>query len=97
MKLVSNDPRFSRAEVTCRQVTRPAPDFAPRPCHGPAVTHELLRHIPHRSTVRLARIALEDVEPADHRIAAGEPVYVTCLAAHRDPNGDDPRTLPVTR
>lgn len=52
---------------------------------GP-VLDELLRHIPHRSTVGLARIALEDVDIAGHRIAAGEPVYVSYLAANRDPD-----------
>ncbi|MFF5026288.1 cytochrome P450 [Streptomyces collinus] len=55
------------------------------PERGP-VLDELLRHIPHRSTVGLARIALEDVEVAGHRIAAGEPVYVSYLAANRDPD-----------
>lgn len=52
---------------------------------GP-VLDELLRWIPHRSTVGLARIALEDVELGDGtRIAAGDPVYVSYLAANRDP------------
>ncbi|CAL9618531.1 cytochrome P450 [Streptomyces sp. enrichment culture] len=49
------------------------------------VVDELLRFVPHRSSVGLARIALEDVEVAGHRIAAGEPVYVSYLAANRDP------------
>ncbi|MEU2552557.1 cytochrome P450, partial [Streptomyces sp. NPDC013313] len=31
VKLVTNDPRFGRTEVTRRQVTRLAPDFTPRP------------------------------------------------------------------
>ncbi|MFD3581385.1 cytochrome P450 [Streptomyces sp. NPDC058683] len=52
---------------------------------GP-VLDELLRWIPHRSTVGLARIALADVELGDGtRIAAGDPVYVSYLAANRDP------------
>ncbi|MFF7236381.1 cytochrome P450 [Streptomyces collinus] len=57
-----------------------------RPLERGPVLDELLRHIPHRSTVGLARIALEDVELAGHRIAAGEPVYVSYLAANRDPD-----------
>ncbi|WP_333777188.1 cytochrome P450 [Streptomyces sp. IBSBF 3136] len=57
-----------------------------RPLERGRVLDELLRHIPHRSTVGLARIALEDVELAGHRIAAGEPVYVSYLAANRDPD-----------
>ncbi|MGY6019635.1 cytochrome P450 [Streptomyces spinosirectus] len=51
---------------------------------GP-VLDELLRFIPHRASVGLARIALEDVELHGHRIGAGEPVYVSYLAANRDP------------
>jgi biflaviolin synthase len=47
---------------------------------------ELLRYVPHRSSVGLARIALEDVHLHGFRIAAGEPVYVSYLAANRDPD-----------
>lgn len=47
---------------------------------------ELLRYIPHRSGVGPARIALEDVDLHGVRIAKGEPVYVSCLAANRDPD-----------
>ncbi|MBV2354866.1 cytochrome P450 [Streptomyces sp. J2-1] len=56
-----------------------------RPAERGPVLDELLRYIPHRSTVGLARIALEDVELGGQRIAAGEPVYVSYLAANRDP------------
>ncbi|WP_448317128.1 cytochrome P450 [Streptomyces sp. CO7] len=56
-----------------------------RPAGLDAALEELLRWIPHRSTVGLARIALEDVELAGRTIAAGEPVYVSYLAANRDP------------
>ncbi|MFJ3305031.1 cytochrome P450 [Streptomyces sp. NPDC086549] len=56
-----------------------------RPEARGTVLDELLRYIPHRSTVGLARIALEDVELHGVRIAAGEPVYVSYLAANRDP------------
>lgn len=68
---------LTRPELLERVRTRPE-------ARGP-VLDELLRHIPHRSTVGLARIALEDVEVGGHRIAAGEPVYVSYLAANRDP------------
>jgi biflaviolin synthase len=47
---------------------------------------ELLRYVPHRSSVGLARIALEDVDLHGHRIRAGDPVYVSYLAANRDPD-----------
>ncbi|MFJ5259979.1 cytochrome P450 [Streptomyces sp. NPDC088387] len=46
---------------------------------------ELLRFVPHRSSVGLARIALEDVEVRGTLIRAGDPVYVSYLAANRDP------------
>ncbi|MFE3637083.1 cytochrome P450 [Streptomyces sp. NPDC059168] len=68
---------LTRPELMERVRTRPEE-------RGP-VLDELLRHIPHRSSVGLARIALEDVEIGGHRIAAGEPVYVSYLAANRDP------------
>ncbi|MFF5979744.1 cytochrome P450 [Streptomyces olindensis] len=57
-----------------------------RPEARDALLDELLRHIPHRSSVGLARIALEDVDLRGHRIRAGDPVYVSYLAANRDPD-----------
>jgi biflaviolin synthase len=57
-----------------------------RPAERGAALEELLRYIPHRSSVGLARIAREDVELHGHRIRAGEPVYVSYLAANRDPD-----------
>jgi biflaviolin synthase len=59
---------------------RAEPDVRPR------AIDELLRYIPHRSAVGLSRIALEDVTVAGVRIRAGEPVYVSYLAANRDPD-----------
>ncbi|MDT9696404.1 cytochrome P450 [Streptomyces sp. P17] len=56
-----------------------------RPEERGAVLDELLRFIPHRSSVGLARIALEDVDLHGMRIRAGDPVYVSYLAANRDP------------
>ncbi|MFC7810753.1 cytochrome P450 [Streptomyces olivaceus] len=47
---------------------------------------ELLRWISHRTSVGLARIALADVDVRGTRIAAGDPVYVSYLAANRDPD-----------
>ncbi|MGW1544301.1 cytochrome P450 [Streptomyces sp. NPDC002309] len=52
---------------------------------GPLL-EELLRYVPHRSSVGLARIALEDVEVRGTLIRAGEAVYVSYLAANRDPD-----------
>ncbi|MER6710284.1 cytochrome P450 [Streptomyces sp. NPDC000877] len=57
-----------------------------RPEARDTLLDELLRHIPHRSSVGLARIALEDVDLRGHRIRAGDPVYVSYLAANRDPD-----------
>nr|WP_324616739.1 cytochrome P450 [Streptomyces sp. XY332] len=50
----------------------------------PQAVEELLRYIPHRNAVGLARIALEDVEVGGVLIRAGEPVYVSYLTANRD-------------
>ncbi|MFC9126519.1 cytochrome P450 [Streptomyces sp. NPDC057099] len=57
-----------------------------RPEARDALLDELLRFIPHRSSVGLARIALEDVDLHGHRIQAGDPIYVSYLAANRDPD-----------
>ncbi len=51
----------------------------------PRAIDELLRWIPHRNAVGLSRIALEDVEIRGVRIRAGDAVYVSYLAANRDP------------
>jgi biflaviolin synthase len=52
----------------------------------PRAVDELLRYIPHRNAVGLSRIALEDVGIRGVRIRAGDPVYVSYLAANRDPD-----------
>ncbi|MGW2029305.1 cytochrome P450 [Streptomyces argyrophylli] len=56
------------------------------PAIRPRAIDELLRYIPHRNAVGLSRIALEDVEIGGVRIRAGDPVYVSYLAANRDPD-----------
>ncbi|MHC3474608.1 cytochrome P450 [Streptomyces sp. 7R007] len=59
---------------------------------------ELLRYIPHRNAVGLSRIALEDVELRGVRIRAGDAVYVSYLAANRDPEVfPDPETIDFAR
>ncbi|NEA99214.1 cytochrome P450 [Streptomyces sp. SID13726] len=66
------------------------PELMERMRHQPearaTALDELLRHIPHRTSVGLARIALEDVELHGLRIRAGDAVYVSYLAANRDPD-----------
>ncbi|MEV4864352.1 cytochrome P450 [Streptomyces ossamyceticus] len=52
----------------------------------PRAVEELLRYVPHRNAVGLSRIALEDVVLHGVRIRAGDPVYVSYLAANRDPD-----------
>ncbi|MEU0738993.1 cytochrome P450 [Streptomyces sp. NPDC006134] len=69
---------LTRPQLAARMRARPE-------ARGP-VLDELLRYIPHRSSVGLARIALEDVDLRGHRIRAGEAVYVSYLAANRDPD-----------
>ncbi|MGV9898310.1 cytochrome P450 [Streptomyces tendae] len=68
---------LTRPELMTRMRERPG-------ARGTALD-ELLRWISHRTSVGLARIALEDVEVHGTRIAAGDPVYVSYLAANRDP------------
>ncbi|MER7109996.1 cytochrome P450 [Streptomyces sp. NPDC000229] len=68
------------------------------PAVRPRAIDELLRYIPHRSAVGLSRIATEDVTVAGVRIRAGEPVYVSYLAANRDPEVfPDPEALDFDR
>ncbi|MFH8705533.1 cytochrome P450 [Streptomyces rubrogriseus] len=69
---------LTRPELMARMRERPG-------ARGTALD-ELLRWISHRTSVGLARIALEDVEVHGTRIATGEPVYVSYLAANRDPD-----------
>ncbi|WP_435222841.1 cytochrome P450 [Streptomyces sp. Tue6028] len=68
------------------------------PASRPAVVEELLRYIPHRTAVGLPRIALEDVEIGGVRVSKGDPVYVSYLAANRDPSVfPDPDLIDVDR
>ncbi|GAA3837237.1 cytochrome P450 [Streptomyces coacervatus] len=78
------------------------PDLAERLRAEPEIRlqaiDELLRYIPHRNAVGLSRIAMEDVEIRGVRIRAGDPVYVSYLAANRDPDVfPDPETIDFTR
>ncbi|MCJ1677262.1 cytochrome P450 [Streptomyces sp. APSN-46.1] len=64
----------------------------------PRAVEELLRFIPQRNGVGLPRIATEDVVIGDTLIRAGEAVYVSYLAANRDPDVfTDPDRLDLTR
>jgi biflaviolin synthase len=64
----------------------------------PQAIDELLRYIPHRNAVGLSRIAMEDVEIRGVRMRAGDPVYVSYLAANRDPDVfPDPEKIDFTR
>ncbi|MEU9210755.1 cytochrome P450 [Streptomyces sp. NPDC048415] len=60
--------------------------FRSDPACRPAAIEELLRYIPHRAAVGLPRIATEDVDIQGIRVRAGDPVYVSYLAANRDPD-----------
>jgi biflaviolin synthase len=78
------------------------PDLTERlraePAIRPQAVDELLRYIPHRNAVGLSRIAMEDVEIAGTRIRAGDAVYVSYLAANRDPEVfPDPETIDFSR
>ncbi|MEV7979684.1 cytochrome P450 [Streptomyces sp. NPDC086519] len=68
------------------------------PAIRPRAIDEFLRYIPHRSAVGLSRIALQDVEIRGVRIQAGDPVYVSYVAANRDPEVfPDPETIDFSR
>ncbi|UUN25263.1 cytochrome P450 [Streptomyces sp. FIT100] len=59
-----------------------------------SVLDEVLRHIPYHRGVGTPRIAMEDVDLSGHRIAAGEVVYVSYVAANHDPHHfEDPEAL----
>ncbi|QNP74048.1 cytochrome P450 [Streptomyces roseirectus] len=78
------------------------PDLTARlraePALRPRAIDELLRWIPHRNAVGLSRIATEDVEIRGVRIRAGDAVYVSYLAANRDPAVfPDPDTVDFSR
>ncbi|MEV6113776.1 cytochrome P450 [Streptomyces sp. NPDC052109] len=81
---------LTRPDLVAR--LRAEPEIRPR------AIDELLRYIPHRNAVGLSRIALEDVEIRGFHIRAGDPVYVSYLAANRDPDVfPDPETIDFTR
>ncbi|MET9680035.1 cytochrome P450 [Streptomyces coeruleorubidus] len=64
----------------------------------PRAIDELLRWIPHRNAVGLSRIAMEDVEIQGVRIREGDAIYVSYLAANRDPDVfPDPETIDFSR
>ncbi|WP_037761840.1 cytochrome P450 [Streptomyces sp. FXJ7.023] len=81
---------LSRPELAER--LRSEPEVRPR------AIDELLRWIPHRNAVGLSRIALEDVGIRGVRVRAGDAVYVSYLAANRDPEVfPDPDTVDFDR
>ncbi|GAA3800837.1 cytochrome P450 [Streptomyces phyllanthi] len=69
-------------------LTRPAlfEQLRAEPEVRPRALAELLRYIPHRSAVGLPRVATEDVVIHGVRIREGDPVYVSYVAANRDPD-----------
>ncbi|GGN51738.1 biflaviolin synthase CYP158A2 [Streptomyces albiflavescens] len=81
---------MTRADLA--EQLRAEPEIRPR------AIDELLRYIPHRSAVGLSRIALEDVEISGVRIRAGDAIYVSYLAANRDPDVfPDPEAIDFSR
>ncbi|MEU2511490.1 cytochrome P450 [Streptomyces syringium] len=64
----------------------------------PGAIEELLRYIPHRNGVGLPRIATEDIKIGETVIRSGEAVYVSYVAANRDPSVfPDPDRLDLGR
>ena len=64
----------------------------------PRALEELLRFIPFRQGVGIARVATEDVEIDGVTVRAGDAVHVSYLAANRDPQKyERPDELDLTR
>jgi biflaviolin synthase len=81
---------LSRPELLAR--LRTGPEVLPQ------VVEEMFRYIPQRNGVGLPRVATQDVEVGGVTIRAGEAVYVSYLAANRDPEVfDHPDQLDVDR
>ncbi|MFF1449014.1 cytochrome P450 [Streptomyces sp. NPDC058274] len=81
-------------------LTRPAlwEQLRADPAIRPQAIDELLRYIPHRSAVGLSRIATQDVDVSGVRIREGDAVYVSYLAANRDPSVfPDPERIDFSR
>ena len=81
-------------------LTRPqlAEQLRADPAIRPQAIDDLLRYIPHRSAVGLSRIAMEDVDVHGVLIRKGDAVYVSYLAANRDPDVfPDPEMIDFTR
>ncbi|MFD3930405.1 cytochrome P450 [Streptomyces sp. NPDC058614] len=81
-------------------MTRPklAEQLRADPAIRPQAIDELLRYIPHRSAVGLSRIAMEDVDVHGVLIRKGDAVYVSYLAANRDPDVfPDPEMIDFSR
>ncbi|MEV6774641.1 cytochrome P450 [Streptomyces syringium] len=80
--------RNNSANMVYALLTQPgvAARLRAEPAVMPQALEELLRWVPHRRGVGIARIATEDVEVGGTVIAAGEVVYASYLTANRDPS-----------
>ena len=92
--------RYNSANMVYMLLTHPEhlARLRARPELLPQAVDELLRHIPHRNGVGLARIATEDVEVGGVLIRQGEAVYASYLTANRDPEVfENPEVLDFDR
>ncbi|GAA1913612.1 cytochrome P450 [Streptantibioticus ferralitis] len=95
-----NSVRFNSANMVYLLLTHPEQYARLRrePHLLPQAVEELLRFIPHRNAVGMARVATEDIPVGRVTIRRGEPVYASYLAANRDPDRfDDPHALDFDR
>ncbi|MFI6843180.1 cytochrome P450 [Kitasatospora sp. NBC_00085] len=78
---------YQLSNITYTLLTRPEQlaKLRAQPETLPSALEELLRFIPFRQGVGIARVATEDVELGGVLIRAGEAVHVSYLAANRDP------------
>ncbi len=95
-----NSVRFNSANMVYLLLTHPEQYARLRrePELLPQAIEELLRFIPHRNAVGMARVATEDIPHGKVTIRRGDPVYASYLAANRDPERfADPHTLDFDR
>jgi cytochrome P450 len=88
------------SNIACTLLTHPRQLAWPRadPARLPGAIEELLRFIPFRQGVGIARVAIEDVTIGAVTIRAGEAMHVSYLTANRDPaRWKRPDELDLTR
>jgi biflaviolin synthase len=96
----TNSVRFNSSNMVYLLLTHPEhwARLLAEPELLPQAVDELLRYIPHRNAVGMARIVTEDVPCGDVTIRRGDTVYASYVAANRDPERfEDPHRIDFDR